>query len=171
MNCTGGGKGSYMICPQPTMSTQLRISWKKWRTDIQILELYIISNEAQWFSNMEFDKPYIFNQHGTLITPPIPVSQGRYKTPWVHFEQRLGFLVRIHLDILIWNAFKFQCYPHALYKGTENISRVISYARPVGKTPVVTIATHQKQLPYNFKSISPEWLAAVVAAKPVGCLW
>ena len=101
------------------------------------------------------------------------MSQGRDKAPWVHFEQRLGLLVRIYLDILIWNTFKLQRYPHALYKGTEIFIDPLAMLClfHLLETIGVTIETHQKQLPYNFKSFSPEWFAAVVAAKPVGCLW
>lgn len=60
---------------------------------------------------------YIFQQHGTLVASPLAMPQCRHKSPRVHFQQGLGLLVRIHFDILVWDAFQLQRNPYALHKG------------------------------------------------------
>lgn len=61
--------------------------------------------------------PYVFDQNGALIASPITVAQRRDKAARVYFQQRLGFLVRVYLDVLVRDTFQLQRYPHALHKG------------------------------------------------------
>lgn len=49
------------------------------------------------------------------------------ETAGIDIEQRLGFLIRINLDVLIWDAFKFERYPRSLdeWANTHRLTDVI----------------------------------------------
>lgn len=63
-------------------------------------------------------KTYVFKKHATLIASPIAVPQRRDESSRIHLQQRFRFLVRVHFNILIWNALDLERYPDALHKGT-----------------------------------------------------
>lgn len=67
----------------------------------------------EWATNA-----YVFKKHATLIASPIAVPQRRDESSRIHFQQRFRLLVRVHFNILIWNALDLERYPDALHKRT-----------------------------------------------------
>ena len=115
--------GTYMICPQSTMSTQFRIPRReKRRATLQVLDLHPVSTSIFSFESSQV--PYVFHQHRTLITTPVAMSQDRHQSPRIHLKQSLRFLVRIDLDILIRDAPQLQRDPYSLHKRTAIVLSV-----------------------------------------------
>ena len=50
----------------------------------------------------------ILHQHSALVAAPIAVLERRNQPARVDGEQRLGLLVRINLDVLVWDTLVFE---------------------------------------------------------------
>lgn len=73
---------------------------------------------------------YVFNQNGAFIASPIAVAQRGDKASGVHFQKRLGLLVWVYLDVLVWDIFQLQRHPHALHEGAS-VGSVMIEAGPL----------------------------------------
>jgi hypothetical protein len=58
-------------------------------------------------------------KHDAFIQRLVLVLESRNQTARVEIEQRLGFVVRIHFDVLVLNTFLFQRDPNPLHEGTK----------------------------------------------------
>lgn len=58
--------------------------------------------------------------HRRFVEWLVVVLQCWHQTEWVEREERLGLMVRVHLDILVWSFIFFEGYPDALHKGATS---------------------------------------------------
>ena len=58
-------------------------------------------------------------QNRALVERLALVLQRRYETARVQIQERLRFVVWVHFDVLVWDAFLFERDPDALDEGAE----------------------------------------------------
>lgn len=102
------------------MSAQLGIGWKEWSAHIQILKLqqYVLARVVQ--GGFPRNISYIFHENRAFITTPVIMAQCGNESTGVDFQQRLRFLIRIHLNVLVWDALQFERDPYPLHKWTSD---------------------------------------------------